>query len=156
EVVGFTPHAGFMSYDDFANNSQTRPTVGFTVEADALKLLDFGPESKGWFIGPTGGFFFTPLAGSRGNYFDFPANIKVAYLLFDNVRIGGHTGGTFTFRSTSNSMDFGGDPTNFNNQLNFYFNIGADAEVEVAEGIAILARPDIMFTPGSNVFTGTI
>jgi hypothetical protein len=111
-------------------------------------------------LGDPGSNFFgadaAVAAGSGGaNLFLIPANLKLAYNLSDNIRIGIHGGGNITYRTIASSINLGPSSSVPGAVWRIFPNAGADAEFSLGKNVALMLRPDWTITPGNPLFSGT-
>jgi hypothetical protein len=150
EVIGFKPQIGFLNYDDVAENGFTTMTVGINSEINVLKFFKSNLDKK-IFGGFESGITYSHLSSSSSTLLYAPLNIKVGYMVTDWLRVGGHGGGNLIYRSTADAMRLNGTPEGPDASFSFYPNVGGDADFAVSKSISLTVRPDVTFTPGSDI-----
>ncbi|OFZ83356.1 MAG: hypothetical protein A3K03_05025 [Bdellovibrionales bacterium RIFOXYD1_FULL_44_7] len=173
EIIGIKPQVGVLVFKDALSPGQdttTRGAAGLTLDMNAATLINENMER--WFIGPSTGVIYSHLGGpdagffgttdaggvaAGSNFFFIPADLKLGVNLAERYRVAVHGGGNVTYRSIPASMNLGGDNAGQTTPgWDIYPNVGADFEANLGRNIALLARPDVTFTPGDEFFTGTL
>ena len=170
EKVGIKPQLGVLAYTDAAGSQTSRAAYGFTVDANLAKMMD-----SSWnkiYLGASTGLLYSHLGAPSSNLFGaqptnnpgtaganlflIPANIKVAYHLTDQLRVGVHGGGNIVYRSVASAAYFGDSSNQSGSVWRAFPNAGGDFELGLGEHTALMFRPDWTFTPGTDFFTGTL
>lgn len=170
EKIGIKPQLGVLAYTDQAGENTARAAYGFTLDANIAKMIDNSWNKT--YLGITTGFLFSHLGapgsnimgadpsnnqGTAGaNMFLIPANLKAAYNVYDNFRVGLHGGGNVVYRSIASVSNFGDSSSLPGSVWRLFPNVGADFELELSEHAALMLRPDWTLTPGTNFFMGTL
>lgn len=170
ERIAIKPQLGVLAYSDAIGERTARAAYGFTVDANIAKLIDNSWNKT--YLGVTTGFLFSHMGapgsnlfgtnpsnnqGTAGaNMFVIPANIKAAYNVYDNFRVGVHGGGNVVYRSVASVANFGDSSSLPGSVWRLFPNAGADFELGLGEQAALMLRPDWTFTPGSSFFMGTL
>ena len=169
EVVGIKPQAGVMVYTDSLDQTNSRVAGAIILEMNAMTSF-FGdtPAAKNWYLGPSTGVIYSHLGDPSANFFGtdpttrtgqsgsnylmVPVDLKFGYLFPDSdLRLSIRGGGNFTYRSIADAMNLGPTTAGPGSRWRIYPNVGADFEFG-----QLMIRPDLTFTPGAEVFTGTI
>lgn len=170
EVFGIRPQLGIMAYQDALGQNTSRAAEGLTLDWNLTSTFGMNPS---WYFGPSTGLIYShlgaptsnffgtdPDAGQQGtgaNMFIIPANLKVGYNVTDKMRVAVHGGGNGIYRSVRNSMDLGPASSIGTDSIwKIYPNVGADFEVALSRSTGLAVRPDLMLTPGEEVFIGTV
>jgi hypothetical protein len=170
QTIGISPQLGVMVFNDAAGETSARAAYGLGIDANLAKMMN--QEMANIYLGVSTGFIFSHLgdtgsnlfgsgtttaaAGNTGaNAFIIPADIKVGYNISDSFRVSAHGGGNVVYRSFGNAMSLGDSSTVPTSVWRLFPNVGADLEMAVGNSMAILLRPDLTFSPGSEIFTGT-
>jgi hypothetical protein len=74
----------------------------------------------------------------------------------DAVRVSARGGGNVMYRSEGISMNVGPSTATTGKIWRIYPNIGGDLDIGLTRGLTLGFRPDYTFTPGSNIFVGTV
>lgn len=162
---------GAISYADPSGTTTARNALGIDGEinlagfwsADSVKMYYLGVSSGMYYshLGTTGSNFWGTSGGftsSQGsNLVLVPVDIKLGIHLAEIVRLSLYGGGNVMYRSVKSTFQTGGDSLGVaNSDWSFYPNVGISAEVAVAQGVDLIARPDVTITPGVAVFDGTV
>jgi len=170
EIVGIKPQVGILAYTDQLGNGTSRAAAGISLEMNAVPLVD--NTLKQWYIGPSTGFIYSHLGAASSNLFGtnsdsslsldtganmvlIPVDLKVGYAFADNLRVSAHGGGNVFYVSDDNAINTGTTPVGAS-RWSMYPDVGADLEWGVAKNVSLLLRPDLTFTPGSDIFAGMI
>lgn len=170
EKVAIRPQAGVIVFEEGqTSDTSSRFAAGLTVDMNALST--FLGEST-WYLGPSSGLIYShvgadgsnffgtdannPASAAGANFFYIPLNLKAGYNIGDRFRVAVHGGGNLTYRSVGNSMNLGDATAVQNSTWRTYPNAGIDLESNLGQNIALTLRPDVMFTPGAEVFSGTL
>lgn len=172
ETVSIKPELGIIAYTDTQDNSTSRGVAGLGVDWNFGKLLMSGTAGRDWYLGLSTGAIYSHLGSSGSNFFGsspdvvssapganllvIPTDLKLGYNLTDASRVSIHGGGNVVYRSVANSMSLGPSTSVGDNSVwRMYPNAGASFEFG-SGNVAFIARPDFTFTPGSDIFTGTL
>ena len=170
EKIGIKPQLGIVNYTDSTGDRTSRAAYGFTVDANLAKMID-----SSWnkiYLGASTGLLYSHLGSPSSNLFGasptnnqgtaganlllIPANLKAAYNVTDQFRVGVHGGGNVVYRSVASVSNLG-DSSNLPGSVwRIFPNAGADFELGLGEHTALMLRPDWTFTPGTDIFTGTL
>jgi hypothetical protein len=85
-----------------------------------------------------------------------PADLKVGYNFGDAVRVSARGGGNVLYRSEGVAMNVGPSTATTSSIWRIYPNVGGDVDFALARGFTLGLRPDYTFTPGNNIFVGTL
>jgi hypothetical protein len=85
-----------------------------------------------------------------------PANLKIGVNMGDAVRLSARGGGNVIYRSEGVAMNIGSSTATTGNIWRIYPNVGGDLDIGLTRGLTLGFRPDYTFTPGGNIFVGTM
>ena len=170
EVVSVKPQLGVVAYRDLQDETTARAAGGIGIDWNVAGM--FLPEDmKQWYLGLSSGAIYSHLGSadsnflgtspevgigaSGANFLQIPANLKVGYNVSENTRVSAHGGGNVIYRSVGTSMSLGPSTATDSQIWRIYPNAGVDFEVGFGNAMFI-ARPDFTFTPGNDIFTGTL
>lgn len=168
EKVAIRPQIGTVLLDR-GDGKDARAVGGLTLDWNAVSTFTDNEAFGRAFIGPSIGAFYSRLGDTTTGFFGqnsdvtnapaasllvLPANLKLGYLLTDKLRVSAHGGGNALYRSSPSLAFFG--TGNANDNWTFQPNAGADLEWGIGKNVSLLLRPDWTFTPGNDLFTGTI
>jgi hypothetical protein len=169
--VSIQPAFGMISYRDERDDATARASIGFTADSNFLKVFD--PTPTRFFFGPATGLIFSHIGSASADFFGtgvdggrtnsanlilIPVDLKVGYNIRDNFRLSARAGGNVTYRSVGNSVAWGDSSQELGDSggWTMFPNVGLDLEVGVGKNTTVLIRPDYTFTPGTDVFSGSI
>jgi hypothetical protein len=170
EKVALKPQVGVMVYQDPATSDDTsRATYGILAEANIMSWFSRSLENV--YLGPVTGALFSHLGAPDSNLFGtnssldmdansnflmIPADLKLGYTFGDDFRVAVHGGGNVIYRTVARSMNLGDRSTGTDNNWVLRPNAGADLEFGLGQHVALTLRPDLTFTSGNDIFTGTV
>jgi hypothetical protein len=170
KVVNVQPQLGWITFNDEFAQPTSRAAIGLTAD---LNLLEWVTQTQGrFFVGPATGVIFSHVGAPDSNFFGtnsyftfsttanvllIPVDLKLGYALTPDAKISFRGGGNILYQSVGNSISMG--PHTFtpghDSQWDIFLNMGLDFEYSIKEGVTLLFRPDLTFTPGEGIFTGT-
>jgi len=169
QVWGLSPQMGLFSYTDRDNQYTSRGAIGIGFDLNASPAL--WAKSNLFYLGFSTGFLYSHIGSTDSNIFgnngsnieteganllSIPLDLKFGYNVSDSFRLSARGGGNLIYRSIAKSMDLGAGSGSSDELWKIYPNAGLDAEYQVSENLSLVARPDITFTPGKNIFVATI
>jgi hypothetical protein len=169
QVWGLSPQLGLFSYTDRDGQYTSRGAVGIGFDVNASS--SFWEKSNLFYLGFSTGFLYSHIGSTDSNVFgnngssvdteganllSIPMDLKFGYNLSDSFRLSARTGGNLIYRSIAKSMDLGAGSGSSDELWKIYPNAGIDAEYQVSENLSLVARPDITFTSGKNIFVATV
>jgi hypothetical protein len=170
ELVSVKPQVGAIAFTDAQNESTSRLAAGATADMNLVPFID--STLREWYVGPVVGLFYSHLGDTDANFFGanttapsglgganlaiIPTNLKVGYAFTEFYRISAHGGGNIVYRSVANSLNLGAGSNSSDSLWKYYPNVGGDLDIAIARSVALTLRPDVTFTPGNTVFTGTL
>jgi hypothetical protein len=169
QVWGLSPQIGFFNYKQQNNEYTSRAAVGMNFDFNASP--SFWEKSNLFYLGASMGFLYSHIGSLDANFFgnngsiaeteganllSVPVELKFGYNLSDSFRLSARGGGNILYRSIAKSMDLGAGSDSSAELWKVYPNAGLDAEFQVSDNVSIMARPDITFTTGKNIFVATI
>lgn len=170
EAVGVIPQVGVLGVVTPGGGREARGTVGLGFD------FNFAPGGTDYnespiFFGLSTGGFYSHIGASNSSFFGasssqssagganmviIPGNLKLGVNIGDSFRVSAHGGGNVIYRSQAGSVLLGDGSSGSDSLWKVYPNVGADLELQVGNNVAIIARPDVTITPGSNMWMGTI
>ena len=169
EQFGFRPQIGYLSFTDASGGKSTRLALGVNADMNLLKFVSIaGLDSRTFSLGPSTGLIFSHIGNAESgllalgdlggsNLLYAPLDIKVGYMLLDNVRVGGHIGANLTWRSDAAQVRLGDQNTPQNGgDLSLFPNLGFDLDYAISRNLVITLKPDWTLTSGPDLFTGTV
>ncbi len=172
EILGVSPQFGMIGYADLGDTYRSRAVAGLALDFNAAPIIS--ENLKDYYLGVTSGFVYSHIGQGSSNIFGanadpgdasasgsnlalIPVNAKVGYNLSDSLRVSAHGGGNLTYRSVAGSADFGSASSSGDNEVwRIFPNAGADVEWTVTKGVTLVARPDVTFTTGNEIYMGTV
>ncbi len=169
EVFSLRPNAGAIVYHDTTNATTTRAIYGLTADWNFAGAFT---DNSSAFAGISSGGLFSHLGSATSDFWGsspssvvnspganlviIPANLKIGYNISDAVRLSARGGGNVMYRSEGVSMNVGSSTATTGKIWRIYPNVGGDLDVGLTRGLTLGLRPDYTFTPGGNVFVGTL
>jgi hypothetical protein len=171
-VVAFQPQVGAMAIKDSFGNNTSRGALGLTADMNLASAIS--KDLGHFFIGPATGAIYSHIGSPGSNFVGtspdnpgvsdganlllLPANLKLGYALTDNFRISARGGGNVIYRSVGNSLNLGSSSAALGSDSGWriFPNVGGDVEIGFGQNVSLMLRPDVTFTPGDNIYTGTI
>lgn len=166
EAVGINPQFGVLSLDNSLNESQTRGVAGLIIDINGLRRV--GTESGRPFLGPSLGVLYSHLGTATSDFFGtnsndgrdngthlllIPFNLKAGYTIRDVFRPSIHGGGTLIYNNLP-SLATGIQVSD--SSTTFRANVGMDFEFGIGKSVALMLRPDWVFTSDNTIFVGTL
>ncbi|MFL5814158.1 MAG: hypothetical protein ACJ763_11325 [Bdellovibrionia bacterium] len=169
EVFALRPNAGAIVYHDTTDATTTRAIYGLTADWNFAGAFTDNPTA---FVGLSTGGLFSHLGSATSDFWGsspssvvnspganmliIPANLKVGVNMGDAVRLSARGGGNVLYRSEGVSMNVGPSTATTSQIWRVYPNVGGDLDIGLARGVTLGLRPDYTFTPGGNLFVGTV
>jgi hypothetical protein len=169
QLWGLSPQIGLMTYEEKNNQSTSRAAAGLAFDWNLSS--SFWEKSNLFYVGMSTGFIYSHIGSSDANFFgnnspnldseganylSVPVELKFGYNLSDSFRLSARGGGNVIYRSIAKSMDLGAGSESSDELWKVYPNAGLDAEYQITHNVSLVARPDLTFTPGKNIFVATI
>ncbi len=168
EALGIKPQVGAMVFNNpVSGNKDARAAYGATIDLNLTRLATSNPTPV--YLGLSTGGLYSHFGGSNSNFFGtgegarggqnlllIPANAKIGYNLTDGFRLGAHGGGNVIYRSQQNALSLGSNSVGSGSDWSIFPNAGLDLEFGLGRNAALILRPDMTFTTGENLFTGTL
>jgi hypothetical protein len=169
QVWGLSPQMGLFTYDERNGQATSRGAAGLSFDFNASSL--FWEKSNLFYVGVNSGFLYSHIGSADANFFgnngasleteganllSIPVDLKVGYNVSDWFRLSARGGGNILYRSIAKSMDLGAGSESSDELWKVYPNAGLDAEFQLTDNLSIMARPDVTFTTGKNIFVATI
>lgn len=167
EALGIKPQVGAMVFNNpLTGNKDARAAYGATIDLNLTRLATSNPTPV--YLGLSTGGLYSHFGGSNSNFFGtgnstggqnlllIPANAKIGYNLTDGFRLGAHGGGNVIYRSQQNALSLGSNSVGAGSDWSIFPNAGLDLEFGLGRNAALIIRPDMTFTSGENLFTGTV
>lgn len=165
ERFGTKIHLGAVNYDNLSGGSESRWMAGLLFEWNWAST--FNPNRSRWYFGPVTGAMYSFTGGpdasfwgsgdGNGNLLIIPTDLKIGYAFSDYFRFAVHGGGNVIYRSRASTISLGSNPLEVSgDEWDYFPNIGGDIEIGLGKSVALMLRPDLTFTSGDDIFTGTI
>lgn len=169
EVLGFSPQVGVVSYTDAFGDTESRALTGIQINWNLVSTMS--ETERDWYAGLSTGGYYSHLGGSASNFFGssdagagnqganmvlIPTNAKIGYNFTSSFRGSVHGGGNLIYRSQAIAAVLGDESFTNDSNWKMFPNVGADLEWQVGEHVSVLARPDLTFAPGNNMFVATL
>lgn len=166
EAVGLKPQIGVMSFDNVVTGeSEVRGAAGATLDFNMTGLVRDEPSPL--FVGLSTGALYSRVGAPGADFFGsggvgdaaslilIPANAKIGWNVSDGFRLGVHGGGNVIYRSNASTVALG-TTTGTGSDWSVFPNAGADFEFGIGRNTALILRPDVTFTSGDELLSGTL
>jgi hypothetical protein len=169
EVFSLRPNAGAIVYHDTTDSTTTRAIYGLTADWNFAGAFTDNPTA---FVGISSGGLFSHLGSATSDFWGtspssvvnspganlliIPANLKIGANMGNAVRVSARGGGNVLYRSEGVAMNVGPSTATTSHIWRIYPNIGGDLDIGLTRGLTLGFRPDYTFTPGANIFVGTV
>jgi hypothetical protein len=169
QLWGLSPQIGLLTYEERNNQATSRAAAGLAFDWNLSS--SFWEKSNLFYVGLSTGFIYSHIGSADSNFFgneapaleteganflSVPVELKFGYNVSDSFRLSARGGGNIIYRSIAKSMDLGAGSDSAADLWKVYPNAGLDAEYQISENISLVARPDLTFTSGKNIFVATI